>query len=163
MFDSLVLANLNVLRVARENEYDGVRLKTYRSCAFEKTIHNILELCKDKVNLTFDDLENARVGGDRMMLYIERMDYSKDDLPEVKRLLNDPHRGYIVHYVKYKKIRYEELENIKKDMIEYLVLVFGLSWWLLSLTTNLVKKIFLSMYTCKEIKYFKNSFKKIYT
>jgi hypothetical protein len=158
MFDSLVLANLNVLRVARENEYDGVRLKTYRSCAFEKTIHNILELRKDKVNLTFDDLENARVGGDRMMLYIEMMDYSKDDLPEVKRLLNDPHRGYIVHYVKYKKIRDEDLENIKKDMIEYLVLVFGTSWWLLTQVTKLVKNIFWSMYTCKEYSYFKNSY-----
>ena len=82
------------------------------------------------------------------------MNYSKDDLPEVKRLLIDPHKGYIVHYVKYNKTR-----NIMKDLIEYLVLIFGIGWWLLKLITNLANKLFWSMYTLQEINYIQNSFK----
>ena len=156
--DSLVLANLNVLRVAREHEYDGVRTKTYRSSAFEKTIQNILELRKEKSNLTFDDLDNARVGGDRMMLYIERMDCSKDDLPEVKRLLTDPHRGYIVHYAEYNKPRPRwshdpshcdvELQKIKDDIKEYIVLVSGILLWLFTQATTCAVRLWCIIYDC---------------
>tara|TARA_B110000971_G_scaffold175332_1_gene180552 strand:- start:164 stop:631 length:468 start_codon:yes stop_codon:yes gene_type:complete len=151
--DSLVLANLNVLRVAREHEYDGVRIKTYRSSAFEKTIQNILELRKEKSNLTFDDLDNARVGGDRMMLYIERMDFSKDDLPEVKRLLTDPHRGYIVHYAEYNKPPDVELQNIKDDIKEYMVLVSGIILWLFRQATTGVVRLWsvVKIWCCEKI------------
>lgn len=81
-----ILANLNVLRCVRKLERKGWSVSGYQDA-----IQNIEHLVRTKPSgqVTMHDLTTPPIAGARIMSHLLTIVATKDDLPDVKRALQD--------------------------------------------------------------------------
>ena len=93
-----ILANLNVMRCVRKHERRGWSVNGYLTA-----IRNIEYVVRTKQrSVTIDDLTSPPVAGARIMNHILAIGATKDDLPDVKRALEQPEATFRDAYNAYR-------------------------------------------------------------